>query len=512
MGRDVMDDRKRALVLGKFKFLYQEDAEELETLDRFQLACVQNKLLGPVQYTDKDGKSEEVLKIYEKEREAGEGYSNPPLDIPGVLDYFVVVWTNPFGEITVDQDIKLFEFEDIQKYSTYNEGPKAKEFCQFHSSSTSTELDGFDASIFWSTGLLWKHFKTCGVEKWDVELRELVTHYRNWQEWAHKVHNLPDQKKDKTGKFSNNKFSGPASTSGGYRRSKKRDASPLPRSCLVNDPTKKSKVSKSSSKISSSQDGAPSTSQQLNQPQPVLVSAPAPTQGIAPVVPGQPFSIPIAGTNGQTIQVQLVCAPQAGGVVPGASNLPLTPITPGDHQQSVYSYVNPAFGVQPNISVPPPNFNTWTKSVDDFLTRPKHDSSSSSKKNFERQLVPCLTSSPKKSGDVSTEGKDKGETTKKKVKKYKPKAKVEAPTFEDELKESKYTPSDKARMGIIKDWHGKFGFLRCDDIPGKIFLHSKDIKEGREFVGEGRRAFFQVLHYAKSVVGAKAVNVTVIKN
>ena len=48
------------------------------------------------------------------------------------------------------------------------------------------------------------------------------------------------------------------------------------------------------------------------------------------------------------------------------------------------------------------------------------------------------------------QGKDKGETTKKKVKKYKPKAKVEAPTFEDELKESKYTPSDKARMGIIK--------------------------------------------------------------
>jgi len=31
-----MDDRKRALVLGKFKFLYQEDCDEIETLDRFQ--------------------------------------------------------------------------------------------------------------------------------------------------------------------------------------------------------------------------------------------------------------------------------------------------------------------------------------------------------------------------------------------------------------------------------------------------------------------------------------------
>ena len=41
--------------------------------------------------------------------------------------------------------------------------------------------------FFYFLGLLWRHFKTCGVEKWDIELRELVTHYRNWQEWAHKV-------------------------------------------------------------------------------------------------------------------------------------------------------------------------------------------------------------------------------------------------------------------------------------------------------------------------------------
>ena len=44
MVRDVKDDRKRALVLGKFKFLYQEDSEELETLDKFQLAVVQVQL------------------------------------------------------------------------------------------------------------------------------------------------------------------------------------------------------------------------------------------------------------------------------------------------------------------------------------------------------------------------------------------------------------------------------------------------------------------------------------
>jgi hypothetical protein len=393
MGRDFMDDRKRALVLGKFKFIFQDDCEELETLDRFQLAVVQNKLLGPVQYTDKDGKSEDVLKVYDQERPAGEGFSNPPLDIPGVLDYFVVAWTNPFGQITIDQDIKLFEFKDIQKYSTYNEGPQAKGYCQFHSSSTSTELDGFDASIFWSAGILWKHFKTCGVEKWDTELKDLVTHYKNWKDWAHEVHNLPDDRKDKSGKFSNNKFSGPASTSCGYRRPRKRDvsSSPPPRSSLVNDPTTKKAKSdryqeKSSSRRKTSSE-APSTSSttqfDTSAPPPTIISGIGSQPITFPGMGGQPITIPVLGPNGQTIQVQLICTPQqlggsAGGSGPGfmAVNLPLTPSTPGD-AQSMYSFANPSIHVnpaviqagqplpgvlppaagpgQPNLSMPPPN-------------------------------------------------------------------------------------------------------------------------------------------------------------
>jgi len=350
MVRDVKDDRKRALVLGKFKFLYQEDSEELETLDKFQLAVVQNKFLGPVQYTDKDGKSDEVLKIYDKERPAGEGHSSPPIDIPGILDYFVVVWTNPFGDLTIDQDIKLFDFEDIQKYSTYNGGPSEKGFCRFHSSNTSTELDGFDASIFWSAGLLYKHFRTCGVEKWDLEFKELVAHYKNWQEWAHTVHNLPGNK-DKTGKFSNNKFSGPSSTSGGYKRTQKREHSPVPRSCLVNDPTKKMKSYHKTWRKSSTE--MPSTSNQINSSQ----------AGV-----GQPVTIPVTGANGETIQVQLLCSQQT---------------------QPVLSYVNPAFVKQPNIFLPPPGIS----SAKDCHSRTKE---SSFKKNIERQLVPCMTSSPKK--------------------------------------------------------------------------------------------------------------------
>ena len=54
-----------------------------------------------------------------------------------VLMTLQVVWSNPFGDIFLDADIKLFEFEDIQKYSGYNDPPKSKEFCRFYTSSSS---------------------------------------------------------------------------------------------------------------------------------------------------------------------------------------------------------------------------------------------------------------------------------------------------------------------------------------------------------------------------------------
>ena len=54
-----------------------------------------------------------------------------------LLRIMQVVWSNPFGDIFLDADIKLFEFEDIQKYSGYNDPPKSKEFCRFYTSSSS---------------------------------------------------------------------------------------------------------------------------------------------------------------------------------------------------------------------------------------------------------------------------------------------------------------------------------------------------------------------------------------
>jgi cold shock CspA family protein len=144
--------------------------------------------------------------------------------------------------------------------------------------------------------------------------------------------------------------------------------------------------------------------------------------------------------------------------------------------------------------------SSWTSAVNDFLT--KKPSPPGGKKN--RKLITYKSSSVSSPDAVQ----------KKAGKKYKPKAQVEPPSVEDQYNKmlKSCSSGDKAHIGTIKNWHGKFGFLKCDAIEDKIFLHSKDIKEGRDLVDEGRRAVFQVLHYKKSVVGAKAVNVVVLKD
>lgn len=264
MGRDQHDDRRRALVMGKFKLLYQDDCEDLETTDKFKLAVVQNKLLGPVVYRGGEG--------------PGRGFADPDIKVPGSLKTFTVVWTNPFGDIFLDADIKLFEFEDVQKYSGYNDGPRSPEFCRFYTSSNSKELDGFDSSIFWSAGFLFRHFSSCGVEQWDTELRDLVTHYRNWREWAHTVHHVgPSERGRQEGRRD------------GYSREEPRGERRGERRRSGNNNT----VYKE----------GPSPPPQYSVPPPPLPS-PGP-----PGAPGHPVYLPVAGQPGGMVQVQVVSVP-----------------------------------------------------------------------------------------------------------------------------------------------------------------------------------------------------------
>jgi len=511
--------------MGKFKFLFQDEAEDLEEGDKFKLAIVQNKLLGPVKYVDKNGKDPEVLKIYGKDREEGEGFSKPDINIPGVLDYFTVVWSNPFGDLFVDQDIKLFEFEDIQKYSTYNDGPISKEFCRFYTSSTSKELDGFDSSIFWSAGLLYKHFKTCGVEKWDQQFKDLIEHYRNWKAWTHEVHNLPNNNNNSNKKFSDNPYSGPATTSTSYSREKKR----LPM------------------KIRNSVECS-------SKPDIVVNPASNVSAGITPVLnappTGQTVLVPIVGSDGNLVHVQLSTLPSQSAVSPS----PAGPTT------SRYKYINPH--MVPNIlnlntSQPPPGYqpntceskSSWTNQVEDFLSRPAakriggdeiSSSNSCSPVSFrgsstsrsedisqnefrKRNLKHTLDPSKEKNREIknplkinrteqlNTLEKARARIEAKRMSKFTPKASIMPPSPSDksEVNELDIMPEHKLYKGEIMDWRGKFGYISCPNISGKIFVHSKDVLDGRECLKTGAKATFQVLHQDSSVVGAKAVNVKI---
>jgi len=459
MGRDQHDDRKRALALGKFKFLYQ-DVEDLETTDKFKLAVVQNKLLGPVIYRDRDGKDPEVMKIYGQARkDIGCGFAEPDIKIPGSMKTFTVVWSNPFGDIFLDVDIKLFEFEDIQKYSGYNDPPKSKEFCRFYTSSSSKELDGFDSSIFWTAGLLWKFFSTCGVETWDRDFGELVGHYKNWREWTHTVHNLDKGE-------------------GGRKREEGR------REDYARDQRSVRRLS-----------GNNNTSMQAPFPPPA--PAPAAPYSVPPpqiALPGAPVAapayMPVQGQNESAVQVQMVTLPAAGASAPP---------TPG----SRFKYINPHHVPPPLPHVPVANKSSvWTNQVDDFLSRPS-------------KSPPSRSSTPRKRKRSSKDEEPEQKKTQETGSKFRPKASVLPPSPSQEEAQAinplDVKPGVQVIEGKVTDWRGKFGFMSSDQMEGKIFLHSKDFVEGRQLARVGATAFFQVLHQESSVVGAKAVNVRILE-
>ena len=461
------------------------------------------------------------------------------------MDLFTVVWSNPFGmnishllklnnffylsgDISVDQDIKLFEFEDIQKYSSYNDGPKSKEFCRFYTSSASKELDGFDSSIFWSAGLLHKHFKTCGVEKWDIEMKELVDHYKNWKAWTHEVHNLPNNNNKQ---FSDNSYTGPASTSTTYSRTRQQSGEQKNSSECTS--TSKKRQPPHFNPATLSKNSVMKVHSQS--PVPVLTAPPA----------GQTVLVPIPGPDGSLVQVQLSTLPAI------SSGSPVT--VPDQSTSSRFKYVNPNLVSNLrmlNTSQPPPGYSchqteinatsssSWTNQVDEFLHRPKSsDESKLAASNVVNKSLnqPC-TSILNKDQTSVFEGKRKSvkrskcniqedasnlESTPIKVRKidkaksydrnedrkaneecrgkirkakFKPKASIMPPSpgKKTEVNELDISPEKKLYSGKIIDWKGKFGFISCPEISGKIFIHSKDIVEGRNKACLAAKAVFQV--------------------
>ena len=96
-----------------------------------------------------------------------------------------------------------------------------------------------------------------------------------------------------------------------------------------------------------------------------------------------------------------------------------------------------------------------------------------------------VTSKPKEKQSSKKRSPSKEEATKDvKKSKFTPKATIIPPSpksgeGEDDVNELDTRPDDKIYFGEIIDWKGKFGFFKCEDIAGKIFVHSKDITSGR---------------------------------
>ena len=114
----------------------------------------------------------------------GTRYSNSSIRYPGRGNRFHVVWVGP-GDvgIQVDNMVKLYDVEDVILYEIdgiqgldgRDTGPRSPGFALVDPKTVHGQdgLINFDANMFWTVALLFKHFRTCGIEKWDKELRSM---------------------------------------------------------------------------------------------------------------------------------------------------------------------------------------------------------------------------------------------------------------------------------------------------------------------------------------------------
>ena len=180
---------------------------------------------------------------------------------------------------------------------------------------------------------------------------------------------------------------------------------------------------------------------------------------------------------------------QLSTVLPSQSRPP-----PPPPQQPRYKYINPQLLV-PNV--PPPGYSaadhtaaaagtssSWRSRVDDFLYRPRTRSCSPGPVTSKQKARDKRPQSPAPELNTSTPVKKKS--------KFTPKAAIlpPSPAGGEEVNELDTQPERRQYSGQVVDWRGKFGFLDCDDISGKIFLHSKDIVTGRSGVKVGSQSSF----------------------
>ena len=180
--------RKRALVLGKFRFITPGDGEELETTSDF-ISTVDKHRKSRITYASKPIGFRTVPRTNTVTR-----YAILRADFPGISERFHVAWSTPFGDVKVDGMVKLYDLQSIQMHyiDCDDHGPKSNWFGLVDHRITYDGRVHFDANMFWTVGLLYKHYGTCGVEDWDMELAEMASTH-NWAESTSKLTAKPDE-------------------------------------------------------------------------------------------------------------------------------------------------------------------------------------------------------------------------------------------------------------------------------------------------------------------------------
>jgi len=174
---DKMRLRKRAMVLGKFRFIVPEDGVEFEATSAFRSTVARHCSGGhnrSVHYSFKPIGFRKVPRA----QHSNTRYAILKADFPGIGDRFHVAWATPLGDVHVDGMVKLYDLRSIQMHCIDydSRGPKSGWFglVDPRIADTPDSKVHFDANMFWTVGLLYKHYGTCGVEDWDIEMAEMA--------------------------------------------------------------------------------------------------------------------------------------------------------------------------------------------------------------------------------------------------------------------------------------------------------------------------------------------------
>jgi len=175
-------ERKRAMVLGQFSFLDEATKDVLddhptlqEAVKTWRTANRDERKRVRIHYEPAPETVDDEEKSSKSSRRT-KGYET--MVLPKAGETFVVVWVTSKGQVVVDKDVMLLNMKEVittKEDQPEISGPKGPKFA-FIDRSDDCESDSnssFDLDLFWSVGFLYKHFRSCGLLKWDKQMVNL---------------------------------------------------------------------------------------------------------------------------------------------------------------------------------------------------------------------------------------------------------------------------------------------------------------------------------------------------